>query len=365
MHVLLALLLILPGSLTAQELVDDATEVMRAEVITVLAQEQAMVPGTDIPATYQTLDARILDGSQAGKRVTLENDHLSLAEGDVFYLRHTQGVTGTEYYTVMEPYRLPQLGLLAGLFVLTVALFGGAQGLRGLLSLIASVLFMIYVLLPSMMAGYSPIAVSIICASAIVILGSYITHGFSRMTTTAVLGMIVTIVLSGVLAWLAIRWTRMTGFAAEEATYLLLNTRGTIDLAGLYLGGILIGLLGVLYDAAIGQSVAVEELRRADPQASSQHVISRALRMGREHIGALVNTLAIAYVGASLPLLLFFYGAQVEDVYELVNREIFASEIVRIIVSSIGVILVVPITTVIAAALIQKAGSTPHSHHVH
>jgi uncharacterized membrane protein len=359
------LLLMLPSSLFAQELITETSEVMRAEVVQVVGQEQAIVPGTDIPATYQTLDALILDGVQEGHRIRLENDHLRLEEGNVFYVRHTKAGMGTEYYMVMEPYRLPQLLFLAALFFLSVAIFGGAQGLRGLASLVGSIIFIIYVLLPAMLAGYSPIAVSIACASVIVILGSYITHGFSRMTTTAVLGMIVTIILSGLLAWFAIHWTRMTGFAAEEATYLLLNTRGAIDLAGLYLGGILIGLLGVLYDAAIGQSVAVDELRRADPQASSQHIVARALRMGREHIGALVNTLAIAYVGASLPLLLFIYGAQVDDIYELINREIFASEIVRIIVSSIGIILVVPITTIIAAALIKKSGSTLRSYHVH
>jgi uncharacterized membrane protein len=132
------------------------------------------------------------------------------------------------------------------------------------------------------------------------------------------------------------------------------NSRGTIDLAGLLLGGIIIGLLGVLYDAAIGQSVAVEELQRAGKAMTRKDIYFRALRIGREHIGALINTLAIAYVGAALPLLLLFYGTQGLDVVEMVNREIFAAEIVRILVGSIGVILVVPITTAIAVLMLVK-----------
>jgi uncharacterized membrane protein len=132
------------------------------------------------------------------------------------------------------------------------------------------------------------------------------------------------------------------------------NSRGTIDLAGLLLGGVIIGLLGVLYDAAIGQSVAVEELQRAGKAMTRKDIYFRALRIGREHIGALINTLAIAYVGAALPLLLLFYGTQGLDVVEMLNREIFAAEIVRILVGSIGVILVVPITTAIAVLMLVK-----------
>jgi uncharacterized membrane protein len=243
---------------------------------------------------------------------------------------------------------------LALLFVGITVFLGGKQGIRGLLSLIMSLLLIVFVLLPAILEGYSPILVSIGVASLIVLVGAYVTHGFSRMTTTAVLGMVGTITCTGILAHLAIAWTQLSGFSAEEATYLHLNSRGTIDLTGLLLGGIIIGLLGVLYDAAIGQSVAVEELREAGQGLSRREIYIRALRIGREHIGALVNTLAIAYVGAALPLLLLFYGIPDLDVVETLNREIFAAEAVRILVGSIGVILVVPITTLIATALLVK-----------
>jgi len=131
-----------------------------------------------------------------------------------------------------------------------------------------------------------------------------------------------------------------------------LNTRGSLDLAGLLLGGILIGVLGVLYDAAIGQAVSVEELARAGQHYSRRDVYARALRIGREHVGALVNTLAIAYAGAPLPLLLLFFGTGDIDIGLTINRELFATEIVRILVGSIGLVLAVPITTAVAVSML-------------
>lgn len=342
----------------AQELVEDTLSVSKAEVIGIVSEERRDLPGTDVSTQYQTIRVRILDGEEAGNEVVVENDYLSLREGDVFYLAHTVNELDlVNYYTVGEPYRVPALIFLLGLFVVITVTLGGKQGVRGLLSLVMSLLLIVFALLPLMVAGYSPILVSVCIASLIVLAGAYVTHGFSRMTTTAVLGMIATILFTGLLAYLSIIWTKLSGFSADEATYLHLNSRGSLDLAGLLLGGIIIGLLGVLYDAAIGQSVAVEELREAGKTLTRREVYMRALRMGREHIGALVNTLAIAYVGAALPLLLLFYGTPNLDVVEMLNREIFAAEIVRILVGSIGIIMVVPITTLIAVLLLVKDNS--------
>jgi len=215
----------------------------------------------------------------------------------------------------------------------------------------------VFLLLPGILQGYPPILVAVGVSSLIVGIGSYVTHGFNKTTSIAVLGMVATIAFTGVLAYLAIPFTHLSGFSGEETIYLNLNTRGAIDLAGLLIGGILIGTLGVLYDAAIGQAITVEELTAAGPHLSRREIYRRTLRIGREHVGALVNTLAIAYVGASLPLLLLFYGFGTDSIGFLLNREIFATEIVRAIVGSIGLVLTVPITTAVAAYfLVQKEG---------
>ncbi|MBP6858297.1 MAG: YibE/F family protein [Candidatus Pacebacteria bacterium] len=342
------------NSVQAQEFVPDVVTTVKARVTAIISQESRNVPGTDVASTYQQIEAEILEGDHRGNIVVIDNDYLNLNEGDVFYARHTvNALDAVDRYSVSDPYRMPILWVFIGLFVLCVVMFGGKQGLRGLIALIGSFAFIFYLLLPGVMNGYSPVLVSIGISSLIIILGSYVTHGFNKVTSSAVFGMIVTILFTGALAYASIYFGKLTGFASEEAVYLNLNTGGSIDFAGLLLGGMLIGLLGVLYDAAIGQAVSVDELRQVGPHLSKGVIFRRALRIGREHIGALVNTLAIAYVGAALPLLLLFYNSSASATL-LINQEIFATEILRTMVGSIGLVLAVPITTIIAVSMLVR-----------
>ncbi len=360
------MMLLMPSMCAAQELVMDETITMKARVIRVVSQDVVPVEGIGINTTFQTIDVEVLDGPEKGKRVSVENDYLMLEEGDVFYLTHTQNaLDGADYYAVSEPYRLPVLIGLMIVFVFVVVIFGGMQGVRGLLSLVGSLFFIAFLLLPGILNGYPPILVAVGVASIIIVGASYITHGFTRTTSVAVLGMIVTVVCTGLLAYFAIPLAQLSGYASEETMYLNMNTQGSLNFAGLLIGSIIIGTLGVLYDAAIGQAVAVEELSAAGGHLSRRHIYLRALRIGREHIGALVNTLAIAYVGAALPLLLLFYGFGSGDILMTLNKEVFATEIVRTIVGSIGIVLAVPITTAIAVRFLYGRVPSEPSHHGH
>lgn len=348
-------LLVSPFVALGQDFRQDRQDILKGKVTEVVSQEERLVPGTNVESTYQTITAEILEGSQKGKRVTIENDFLELSEGQVFYLMHTVNtLDGVEMYSVVDVYRFPALLFLVALFLLCVFIFGGKQGIRGIISLSASLFLIIYVLLPGIVKGYSPELVSLAISSVIIVIGSYVTHGVNKTTTAAVLGMIATVTFTGILALLSIKFTQLSGFSSEESVYLNINTGGSIDFAGLLLGGILIGLLGVLYDAAIGQAIAIEELHRAGPHLSRKYIYQRAIRIGREHIGALVNTLAIAYVGASLPLLLMVYTASSGTLVSILNQEIFATEIVRTMVGSIGLVLAVPITTLIATWVLVR-----------
>lgn len=347
----------LSQSVFAQELVLDKVTTEKAEVLEVLKQETKKIPGTDTTTIVQSINVKILDGSDAGLSVTIDNDYTTLESGDVVYVTHTTNtLDGSDYYFVADVYRLPALYMLIGLFVFCVFIFGGKQGIRGLLSLIGSLFIILYVLIPAIIHGYPALLVSIGISSLIIIVGSYITHGWNRTTTSAVIGMIITIIMTGLLAYASVKFAHLTGMSNEESVYLNFNTHGIINLRGLLLGGIMIGLLGVLYDVAIGQAVAVEELAHAGAHLSRKELYQRALRIGREHIGALVNMLAIAYVGVSLTLLLL-YSTSDSDWRTMLNREIFATELVRIMVGSIGVILAVPITTLISVLRIKTKKS--------
>lgn len=338
----------------AQELIADTETIVKAKVLEVSETEERTMPGTNLTSKHQTLKAEILEGENKGSVVTVQNDYIQLKKDDTFFLRHLiRGDDGREFYSVADPNRLPALFFFVVLFVAAVFVFGGWQGIRGLASLLGSLLVILYILLPGILKGIPPILLSIGVSSIIIVIGSYITHGFNKTTTSAVLGMICTVVFTGLLAYLSVVYTHLTGFESEEATYLNFSTNGNLDFVGLLLGGIMIGLLGVLYDVAIGQAISVEELHAVGPHLDKKTIYSRAVRIGKEHIGALVNTLAIAYVGASLPLLLLFYSSESASLLTL-NREIFATEIIRTMIGSIGLVLAVPITTLIAVVMLVK-----------
>lgn len=357
----LALFVSLPFSAVAQvDVLIDTVTIEKAEVEEVANEHKTTIPGTNTETQIQTITAKILEGDSTGKLVTFENDYIQLAVGDIFYLRHIiSAVDAHERYSVADPYRLPTILLLGGIFIALIFIFGGLQGIRGLATLIGSIVLIFYLLIPGILAGYSPILVSIGVSSLIIIAGSYITHGFSKTTTAAVIGMVSTLIITGLATLYAVDAAFLSGYTSEENVYLNFDTRGSIDMIGLLFGGIMIGLLGVLYDMAIGQAVAVEELLSAGRHLTKKEVYTKAIRIGREHIGALVNTLAIAYVGVSLPLLLLLQNSSTLGLAATINNEVFATELVRILVGSIGVILAVPLTTFIATYLLAQPSHTP------
>jgi uncharacterized membrane protein len=336
--------------------VADKQIVVKAQVLEIIKEEAAFLPGTNTKHDYQELKIKIIDGDEKGKTLTIENDYQNLKLDEIFYLKQTlSSLSNESNYSVYEPYRMPQILFLVGLFLVAILIFGGIQGIRGVISLFGSLLIIFYVLLPGILNGASPLFVTIGVSSLIIIVGSYITHGFNKMTSSAVIGMLITVSFTGLLAYWSVYFTRLSGFGSEEVVYLNMGTNGGIDAMGLLLAGIIIGLLGILYDVAISQATAVEELFRvATSDVSNSVIYKRAIRMGREHIGALVNTLAIAYVGVALPLLLLLFQSPVESMWVTVNREIFSAEIVRVMVGSIGLILAVPITTLVSIWLLKK-----------
>lgn len=364
---LVALGFLFPAPAFAQaELVQDTVTLQRATVISAQPLGVTEVPGTTVSTEQQELTVEILEGPMDGQTVTFINDFTQLQPGDTFYLRHTTNdLEGIEFWAVSDPYRIPVLVGIALAFLALLFAFGGIQGIRGLASLVGSIVLIFYVMLPGIYEGQSALLVSIGVASLIIVIGSYITHGFTRTTTSAMLGMVATVLITGLATYLAIDLAQLSGFTSETNAYLNFNTAGRIDMVGLLFGGIIIGLLGVLYDMAIGQAVAVEELYVAGGERyTPRQVFLRAMRLGREHIGALVNTLAIAYVGASLPLLLLFKQAETDLAY-IINSELFATEIIRILMGSIGLVLAVPVTTLIATWMLKGIKERTSPAHVH
>ncbi|MEX0919098.1 MAG: YibE/F family protein [Candidatus Paceibacterota bacterium] len=351
----------------AAELHQDEQGVIQAEVKKVISEELKNIPGTDAPAFYQTIEVELLTGDAIGRRIILEDDFIKLEVGDKVFLRYLKTIDGDEIFSVAEPDRRGALVFFVGLFFLAIIVLAGWQGLRAIASLVGGFLVIYYVLFPLLLAGTSPVLLSSVTACLILTIAIYATHGFNREATAALLGTVITIVITGLLAAWAVSLTRLTGFSGDESVFLNFNTGGTLNFQGLLLAAIIIGVIGVLDDIAITQAATVAEMHSAAPHLTRRELYLRVLRIGREHVVALVNTLVFAYVGASLPLLLLFY-LSVEPVGFILNRELFAGEIIRTVVGSISLIMTVPLTTVIAVFLLygrprSPAPKTNHHHH--
>lgn len=356
--VCLGILLAAGAPAQAQHLHNDLQATLRAKVVDVISEEKNLIPGTTVQSFRQKLKAEVIEGSEKGNIVELENDLFRLEEGDKFFMSYLKTINGDEFYTVQAPDRRAALLTIVGIFITVFLGLTGMQGLRSLLSLAGSFFIITYMLVPRLLDGASPVGACMVFSIVILAIVMYATNGFTRLTTAAFLGTTATVALTVLFAELAVQMTQLSGFVSEEAVSLNLSTGGTLDLTGLLLGGIIIGAIGVLDDIAITQAAAVEELFYANPTLSRSELFKRAMRIGREHISALINTLALAYTGASLPLLLLFYTTNI-SAWILINREIFAAEIIRTIIGSSGLILAVPITTWLAARMVGTATGPP------
>jgi uncharacterized membrane protein len=311
------------------------------------------------------MDVEILEGPSAGRVIALDFSAEGYPEfrvGDIVELLPAdipgQGTT----WFVTDLRRLGALGWLALAFVGGVIAVGRWRGLRALIGLGLSLWVVAGFMLPAILAGSSPPLVALVGGTAIVLVTLYLSHGLNPMTTAAAVGTIGALVVTVVIALVAIDGARITGFASEDAVYARFAL-GELDLRGLVLAGLIVAALGVLDDVTVSQASTVFAVHDADPQQTFAQLVTRGMRVGRDHIASVVNTLFLAYAGASLGLLVLFSVSGL-PVRELVNTELVAVELVKTMVGSLGLLAAVPLTTVIAAASV--AGTEPSGHgHAH
>jgi uncharacterized membrane protein len=259
----------------------------------------------------------------------------------------TEGQPTTYYISDLR--REIPLALLLVLFLASVIAFGRRQGIQALLGLALTFVVIIGFMVPAILAGRSPVAVALVGSLLIMVVTLYLSHGWSQKTTAAVVGTAAALFVTAALAAAFVAAASLTGLANEDARMANLQVGG-LSLRGLLLAGMIIGGLGVLDDVTMSQSSTVFALRRANPAAGFTELVRTALSVGHDHIAATVNTLFLAYAGASLPLLIVF-STGIDPVGVIVTSETVAVEIVRALVGSVGLIAAVPLTTAMAAAL--------------
>jgi uncharacterized membrane protein len=271
--------------------------------------------------------------------------------GDVVEIANVPDGNGNNYYEITDWVRRPILGWLLGLFVLVTLVVARLKGLRAILSTALSLAIVTLYIVPQILAGTSPILVSLIGAGGILMLAIFFVHGVNWSTTAALFGTLITVGLTLALGQLFINLAHLTGFGSEEALYFNIAAE-QINLRGLTLAGLLIGSLGALTDTSVVQASLIRELSHVNPRLGIRELYQRGMGVGRDHIGSLVNTLVFAYAGAALPMLLLLIVNEFSLRHSL-NMELVATQIVHTLVGSIGLVWAVPLTTFMAAALFR------------
>ena len=254
--------------------------------------------------------------------------------------------------TFYDRYRIPGLLVLIALFIAVVLLVGRRKGAMSLAGLGASIVVIGWVIVPLVVAGYNSLLVSVLGAYLIAIVSILLAHGFHRRTLISLLCVLIVLVIVTIGSQAAVAILGLTG-VVDDAGYYLQFDHAEIDLSGILVGGIVIAALGALDDIVTTQVATVDELKKANKTLSVHELYRRASSVGGEHIAALVNTLALVYVGAALPVIVA-YAVSNPRLFALFNGEFVATEITRTVIVSIGLVIAVPISTLIASLLIYR-----------
>jgi uncharacterized membrane protein len=275
--------------------------------------------------------------------------------GDSVILGKNDAGDDDSYYLV-DRVRRNSLYWLAGIFGGVIVLVARTRAIRSMLALVASFVVIFSFTLPQLLMGNPPVLISMITAAIIIPLTFYLSHGFTIKTHVAVIGTLIALLITAVLASLFVRGAHLSGYASEEAAFLQAE-RSSLNIQGLLLAGMIIGVLGILDDVTVSQAGIVKQLLSANSMLSVKQLYKKAMDVGTDHIASMINTLVLVYAGASMPLLLLFVGSP-KSVTEIINYEMVAEEIVRTLTGSIGLVMAVPITTLLAAWWFKRAQKT-------
>lgn len=354
-------LLLAPAALAQDSQMANREEIFKARVTEVIEQKNIARDDSSI-LIQQKLKLKGLEDNWKNKEIVfdgMEFDVLSASQykiGDKVLVNYSLGPDNSENFYVIGYSRTGPIYWIAFLFALVVAVVGRSKGLRALIVLLLTFLIILKFIIPKILAGNDPLLTSILGSFFILILAVYITEGFKKTSTIAIFSILISLVITGLLSIWFSAITKLTGFASEEAVYLTGLAGGNINLKGLLLAGIIIGALGVLDDVIISQVALVKELKNSNQELPNFQLYRQAMRVGISHLSSMVNTLFLAYAGAALPLLILFNVKEPPFLTfaQVLDNEMMATEIVRTITGSIGLILAVPIATFLAVRFINK-----------
>lgn len=351
------LLLFAAPAFAQQQLTQPQEEKLEAIITQVKQEKQIKDQGKK--HLYQNLELFVTKGVLKDKKIIVENGKIPLSNipkykvGDRVIVTISKGPDKKNVFYITDYVRRISLYWLFAFFLTVVLVIGGLRGFTSILGLGFSFLVIFAFVLPQISAGRDPVGVAIIASMVIVPVSFFLSHGINKKTISAVIGTAIALIITGVLANFFVNTVNLSGFASEESSFVEAAKPGIINMQGLLLAGIIIGALGILDDITISQAAVVSQLHKLNPKLDYYELFMKAMDVGRDHIASMVNTLVLVYTGAAMPLLLLFINNPISPT-DVINYEVIAEEIVRTLVASIGLILAVPITTLITVFILKR-----------
>jgi len=308
---------------------------------------------------FQVIELEITSGPSVGETIEIVNDTFATQGtveyrgGDKVLVARTMDFEGEEIFYIVDFVRFDSLLIFFGFFAVLAIVIGGKWGAASLIGMAFSFLVIFRFVLPQILNGNNAILVAILGSAIIIPVTFGLSHGLNAKTVMAGVGTVITLGITGLIAAFSIDFLRLTGYGSEEGIYLRLQLGDIANMQGILLAGVIISSLGVLDDITISQASVVRELKQANKKYGFSELYKRGMNVGRDHIASLVNTLVLVYAGASLPLMLLFFNSSM-DFSTIINIEMIAEEIFRTLVGSMGLILAVPITTLLSAYFYTK-----------
>lgn len=317
-----------------------------------------------ISGTEGKMEAQILDGDRIGETMevtyylpVVSTEEYAYESGDKIVISRS-AANDNIVYSVVDRYRMPGILSIVFIFVGLAIILARKRGVTSLIGLAFSIFMLIKVLVPSIADGGSPVLIGLGGALAIGIVSIYISHGFNKPTSIAVGGTVITTIIAMITASVFVHFSKLFGTGSEEAYALQqFGTIANLDLRGILLVGIVIGCIGVLDDITTSLTASIVEIKKANTKYTLAQLFASGLAIGREHIASLVNTLVLAYAGASLPLMLLF-TLDPRPWWVLLNSQFIAEEIIRALVGSVALMLAVPITAWLAAYVYTRQNTS-------
>ncbi len=331
----------------------------KVEGVIVKILEEKQIEVMQKKQLFQKLAVKLTEGNKKGSVITVTSGDVPLAKipvyktGDNVVLTINDGPGNNDSIYISDYVRRDSLYWLFGIFIALAVLIAGKRGTASVIGMFISFFVIFQFILPQILQGANPVFISILGSMVIIPLTFYLSHGINIKSTMSVLGTIISLIITGLLAYFYIQLSRLSGFSSDEASFLQTASSNSFNMQGILLAGIIIGLLGILDDITISQAAIVYQLKKTSPALTFKELYAKGMDIGSDHIASMVNTLVLVYAGASMPLLLLFINNP-HPFSEVLNYEMIAEEVVRTLVASIGLILAVPITTFLTAYYLRN-----------